>query len=171
MGRGAIIITQAGLAGMLCAANLRGSPVLLPGDAAGTSNRSAGALPAAVVPGQDPADGPGVPGETAASPTWGPYRSEAERREIWYAILDQVGAPLLPPATGRVGAAGGGLDTQFLRGVLFGQEKPKPRVVIPAGKPAAGRDLFRNVSKAGLFNLAFAFLILVVLALKGRSGG
>jgi hypothetical protein len=114
-------------------------------------------------------------GESVPS-DWAPTRTPEERRQVWEAIQDEAETDwweTVDPGSGTVrDAVCSRVDTQILRGVVLGQKPVEPKAEIPAGKTPSDRwRLFTNLSPAGLFNLAFAFLILVVLAIKARSGG
>ena len=166
-----------GLVGVRLAASALASPVVVgPSGQTGTVDAAGETLPSdpALLSDAEPASDAAIPPIRAESrAAWGLLQSEEERREVRYAILNQAELDLPTAETARASVPdAGGMDTQILSGVLFGQEKPEPKVVIPVGKGSDDRPgPFDNVPKASLFNLAFAFIVLLVLALKARAGG
>jgi hypothetical protein len=155
------------LSALLCAGAAAAAPLVGP-EATGGVERVGAALesgapaPAAFTP---------VPLQ-ADPPEWAPTRTPEGRRQLWDTIGDEAEFNLGRGVTGGVDAAlFSSVDAQLLSAALLGQPPEKPKVEIPVGRePGRGGVLFKNLSPAGLFNLAFAFLILIVLAIKARSG-
>lgn len=149
-----------------------GAPVVVPGSTAAV-DRVDGVLAAANTVSQEEGALKQHGIQLATPPEWSPIRNPEDRRQVWEAIQDEAETDWREPMTGSVyETMWSHVDTQSLRGVLLGQEPPKPKVEIPIGtSPSKRASLFANLSPAGFFNLGFAFLILIILAVKARSRG